>query len=85
MPAVQEQAILEALRQVPGDRWEEVLRYLKSLQAEPEPIRTGADLARSDLVGLWSSRTDLGDSQEFARGLRRQAELRGGSGDAARH
>jgi hypothetical protein len=28
------------------------------------------------LIGIWGDRADLGDSQQFARNLRRQAEQR---------
>lgn len=42
--------------------------------------RTGAmlleDLRKSGFIGLWKDRTDLGDSLEFARELRRRAEQR---------
>ena len=37
---------------------------------------TAADLLRSDLFGIWADRKDIGDSLEFARSLRRQAEQR---------
>ncbi len=37
---------------------------------------TAADMAASPLFGLWSERTDLGDSQSYARKLRAQAERR---------
>lgn len=45
---------------------------------EPTASRTltAADLLQSGLVGLWADRTDLGDSQEFARRLREQAQTR---------
>jgi hypothetical protein len=83
--AVSEQAILASLRQVPGERWGEVLRFLEALKDDAPAIRTGADLSQSELVGLWGDRGDLGDSREFARGLRQQAETRPGSVDAAGH
>lgn len=35
----------------------------------------------SGLVGLWSDRTDIEDSVEFARALRKAAEGRGRAGD----
>jgi len=38
---------------------------------------TAADLLQSDLFGIWADRKDIGDSLEFARSLRRQAEQRG--------
>jgi hypothetical protein len=31
-------------------------------------------MAKSELVGLWADRDDIGDSREFARRLRREAE-----------
>ncbi len=37
---------------------------------------TAADMAASPLFGLWGERTDLGDSQSYARKLRTQAERR---------
>jgi hypothetical protein len=82
---VDEQMILDSLRQVPSDRWGEVLRFLNVLsQAEPS-IQTAEDLARSDLVGCWSDRDDLGTGHEFARQLRHEAEARRGAADAAGH
>ena len=44
-------------------------------QAVKKPM-TGDDLLKSGLVGLWADRTDIGDSLEFARALRKQAERR---------
>ena len=82
---IDEGTILDSLRQIPADRWGEVLRFLETLiDAEP-PIRTGADLIRSGLAGLWADRDDLGNSQEFARSLRRQSETRQGAADAPGH
>lgn len=80
---VTSEEILSAVQQVPVERWGELLRAIESLQS-PEgpleaaklPIRTGTDLAGSDLIGIWGNRTDLGDSRQFAQGLRRQAEQR---------
>jgi len=37
---------------------------------------TAEDLLGSGLVGLWAERSDLGDSGEFARHLRTQAQTR---------
>lgn len=37
---------------------------------------TAGDLLRSDLFGLWKDREDIGDSLEFARRLRMEAEHR---------
>jgi hypothetical protein len=36
-----------------------------------------SDLLQSGLVGLWAERNDMGDSREFARRLRQQAQTRG--------
>ncbi len=83
--AVCEQAIIDALRQVPVERWDEVLRFLEALKQEAPPIRTAADLAKSELFGLWADRDDIGDSREFARRLRREAESRQGTTDASGH
>ena len=47
---------------------------------EPAQSITGEEIARSGLVGLWADRDDIGDSLEFARELRRRAEIRGGAG-----
>ena len=82
---IDEQAILESLRQVPTERWGEVLRFLKSLNDAETAIRTGDDLSRSELVGQWANRDDLGSSPDFARLLRRNAESRQGAGNVAGH
>ena len=37
---------------------------------------SAADLLNSGLVGIWSERTDVGDSLEFARRLRQQTQTR---------
>ncbi|HVX86855.1 MAG TPA: hypothetical protein VH253_18880 [Phycisphaerae bacterium] len=42
----------------------------------PQQSMTGQDILNSGLIGLWKDRTDIGDSLEFARKLRRQAETR---------
>jgi hypothetical protein len=41
---------------------------------------TGADLADSELFGMWADRTDLGDSAMYARELRRRAWSRSSDG-----
>jgi hypothetical protein len=88
------QEILNAIRLVPAERWGEVLHAIESFQIAPvalspapSPVKTGTDLRGSDLIGIWADRADLGSSQEFARGLRRQAEQRNiqGRSDAAGH
>jgi hypothetical protein len=52
---------------------------------QERPVLSGADLAGSELIGIWADRTDIVDSQEFARQLRLQAEHRQGTTNAARH
>ncbi len=43
---------------------------------EPKRPLTAKDLLESGLVGLWKDRTDIGDTLEFARELRRQSNAR---------
>jgi hypothetical protein len=40
------------------------------------PWLTTKELLNSGIVGIWEDRTDIGDSVEFARKLRKQAETR---------
>ncbi len=44
-------------------------------QSQPIPM-TGEALLASGLVGIWADRTDIGDTLEFARELRKRAETR---------
>ena len=84
VPFTDEQQVLEALRNVPPERWEDAIAYLRSLKsvqeanAEAQPIRTAADLAKSAVVGQWRDRDDLSDTAAFARRMREQAERREG-------
>ena len=56
----------------------------KEIQLTVEPVppaghprtMSASDLLGSGLVGMWADRTDLGDSREFARRLREQAQTR---------
>ena len=73
---VSEQAILDALHQVSAQRWDEVLSFLETLKNDSSPIRTGADIAKSELVGMWADRDDIGDTREFVRRLQREIETR---------
>ncbi len=80
---VNEQAILDALHRIPDDRWGDVLEFIETLGPRDQPAReaegrpiTAADLLGSGLVGLWSDRDDIGDTREFARRLREQAQTR---------
>ncbi len=83
--AINEQAILDALRQVPEVRWAEVLHFVESIRDPEPPVRTAAEMAESGLIGLWADRDDLGPTAEFAARLRREAETRRGADDAAGH
>jgi hypothetical protein len=80
---VSEQTILDALHQVSEDRWSDSLAFIESLPPANEPAPatgthplTASELLASGLVGLWSNRTDITDSREFARRLREQAQTR---------
>lgn len=89
MTASREEQVLAALRELESSRWDEVLDFIgylrhlgRSISTAEEtrtPSRlplTARELAASGLVGLWADRTDLPDSPEYARQLRRQAEQR---------
>jgi len=86
---IDEQRVLEALRQVPAIRWGEVVQFLESLRpssglpsGNERAIRTLGELLQSELVGLWANRTDIADNHQFARELRRQASQRRKEADA---
>ena len=57
-----------------GDRIEMILLPVSA--PARERTLTARRLRRSGLVGLWKNRTDIGDSGEFARRLREQAQRR---------
>jgi hypothetical protein len=57
-----------------GDRVEMIL--LPANAPAGERTLTARRLRRSGLVGLWKDRTDIGDSAEFARQMREQAQRR---------
>jgi len=85
---IDEKTILTELHQVPKDRWGEVRTFIRSLQtgrAAAQPVLSGADLIDSELIGIWADRTDIADSQEFARQLRHRAEHRRGKTDVGGH
>lgn len=79
---VQEEHILLALRRLEPSRWSEVLDFIGFLRHQDMPLSdeptetTAGDLLNSGLIGIWADRTDIGDSTEFARQLRHQAEHR---------
>lgn len=89
--SVNEQQIVEALRSLPRERWGEILDFIASMgraeeerSSTPAPVSTARDLAQSQLVGIWADRSDIGETQTFARQLRERAEHRGGGGNATR-
>lgn len=57
-----------------------LLSIIKEALPAPKP-RTGAELVvlleKEGILGMWADRTDIGDSVEYARNLRREAETRG--------
>jgi len=84
------QEILDELKGLNPDRWVEVRYFIAllkcrdewesrhSLEGSPEAdhkrVMTGQDWLESGLAGMWADRADIGDSVEFARKLRREAE-----------
>ncbi|MCX6082335.1 MAG: hypothetical protein NTW32_22635 [Chloroflexi bacterium] len=58
----------------PGSKAEVIV--LVEENARQHRHMTGSDLLASGVVGLWAKRKDLGDSLEFARQLRQNAEHR---------
>ena len=65
--------LLDVPADVPAGPAEVVVRSIEATV----PVRgTGTDLLESGLFGIWKDRTDITDSVEFARELRRRAEQR---------
>ncbi len=50
-------------------------RLIEKVRQVNKPM-TGKDLLKSDLIGMWSKRTDINDSVTYARKLRAQAQTR---------
>ena len=59
-----------------GQQVELIVRAEPAVDAHAAPL-TAARLLASELIGLWQDRTDIGDSPEYARQLREQAQRRG--------
>jgi hypothetical protein len=82
--SVTQQQVLEELQDLEPNRWFEVLDFIGFLkeqasreQAELGPQQlTARALLQSEVVGLWADREDIGNSLDFARQLRHQAEHR---------
>ncbi len=51
-------------------------RLIERVRHVNKPI-TGRDLLKSGVAGMWAGRKDIGDSLEYARRLRAQAQTRG--------
>ena len=49
---------------------------IRPLSNEEKKYMTGAELANSEIVGMWKDRQDIGDSTEFVNQLRRRIERR---------
>jgi hypothetical protein len=83
---VTEKQVLDELLNLEPSRWFEVLDFIGYLkekdsraQAKPGTRKLMArDLLESRIVGLWADRDDIGNSLEYARQLRREAEHRRG-------
>ena len=65
--------VVQVPEEVPAGPAEVVVR---SVEAPSVARGTAADLLASGLFGIWKNRTDITDSFEFARELRRRAEQR---------
>jgi hypothetical protein len=50
-------------------------RLIEGVRKTAKPMRA-KDFLKSNLVGLWANRQDIGDSVAFARKLREQAQTR---------
>jgi hypothetical protein len=83
---VTEKQVLEELLDLEPSRWPEVLDFIGYLKEQDSRAlaKSGArelmarDLLESRIVGLWADRDDIGNSLEYARRLRREAEHRRG-------
>jgi hypothetical protein len=87
--SVTQQKVLEELKDLEPSRWFEVLDFIGFLKEQtsrgqetsgPRPL-TARTLLHSEIVGLWADRQDIGDSLDFARQLRHQAEHRRAAND----
>jgi len=86
---VTQQQVLEELQDLEPNRWFEVLDFIGFLkerpsreqtESSPQPL-TARTLLQSEVVGLWADREDIGNSLDFARQLRQEAERRRRSSD----
>jgi hypothetical protein len=85
--SVTEKQVLEQLSDLEPSRWAEVLDFIGYLKQRDSRARAESgtreliarDLLESQVVGLWADRDDIGNSLEYARQLRREAEHRRGA------
>ena len=85
--SVTEKQVLKELLDLEPSRWPEVLDFIGYLRERDSRARAKSgtrelmarDLLESRIVGLWADRDDIGNSLEYARRLRREAEHRRGS------
>lgn len=61
---------------LPARKGEEAEVIVIFERAEEMPVSTLGDLLNSGVVGLWKDRTDIGDSVEYARKLRKAVQRR---------
>ena len=82
--SVTQQQVLEELQDLEPNRWVEVLDFIGFLKQRTDRDQaesglkqlTARALLQSEVVGLWAHREDIGNSLDFARQLRHQAEHR---------
>ena len=82
--SVTQQQVIEELQNLEPERWFEVLDFIGFLKErasrEHEQLGvlelTARALLQSEVVGMWTDRDDIGDSLDFSRRLRRDAEHR---------
>ena len=72
---------LATMSHVPPEQWQNVLDYVHSLPPPREKTspnrKTAAEMAKSEILGIWADQTDIQDGPTFARQLRSAAEKRG--------
>ena len=56
----------------------EMIVLIDDVKSSARPSLTARQLRQSDLVGLWKDRGDIGESSDYARQLREQAQRRRG-------
>ncbi|MEK7263232.1 MAG: DUF2281 domain-containing protein [Bacteroidota bacterium] len=72
--------LLQEIQKLPEETIIEVMNYIRRLRVKKtkpknKKFLTGKELAQSEIVGLWSSRS-IPDSVEYVNQLRKQAEQR---------